>query len=83
MVVARWEAGGDKDRPGVANHYPMPEIVVDKELGHKLHWSAIAFSEETQEYFSALMDQSDVPLGPIPPEFIIATVFRLIRNLAF
>jgi hypothetical protein len=67
----------------VANHYPLPEIMIDKELVQKFHWSAIAFSEETQEYFSALMDQSDVPLGPISPEFIMAMVLRLIRNLAF
>ena len=66
----------------MAHHYPMPEFMLDKELVLKLHWSAIALSEEPHEYFSALMDQSDVPQGPIPPEFIMAAVLGLIGNLA-
>jgi hypothetical protein len=61
----------------------MPEIMINKELVLKLHCSAIMFSEETQEYFSALMDQSNVPLSPISSELIMAAVLRLIRNMAF
>jgi len=74
----------DKDMPNmeVANDYPLPEIMIDEELGQKLYWSPIAFSEETQEYYFGLMEKADVPLGPIPPEYIMATVLRLTRNLA-
>jgi SOS-response transcriptional repressor LexA len=75
----------DKNMPNleVANDFPLPEIMIDKELGQKLYWSPIAFSEDTKDYYFDLMEKANVPLGPIPPELIMATVLRLSRNLAF
>jgi hypothetical protein len=61
----------------------MPEIMINKELVLKLHWQQSYFLKKRKKYFSALMDQSNVPLSPIPPEFIMAAVLRLIRNMAF
>ena len=75
----------DKNMPNpeVATDYPLPETMIEDELGRMLYWSPLAFSEETEEHFSSLLDNLKVPLGPISPDLIIGTVLKLIRNLAF
>ena len=75
----------DKDTPQlvVANSYPIPEDLIDKELGQKLNWTPLAYDEDTEEYFLDLAEKEGVPAGPIPPELVAATVLRLSRALAF
>jgi len=74
----------DKDMPNieVASKYPLPEIMIDEELGQKLYWSPIGYTEENLEYYLEALEKANVPLGPIPPDYIVATALRLIRNLA-
>jgi hypothetical protein len=75
----------DKDTPQivVSNPYPIPENLLNKDLGQKLNWTPLAYDEDTEEYFLDLAQEEDVPAGPIPPDLVVATVLRLIRSLAF
>ena len=75
----------DKDTPQLimASQYPIPEKLLDKDLGQKLNWTPLAYDEDTEEYFLDLAQEEDVPTGPIPPELVVATVLRLSRALAF
>ena len=75
----------DKDTPQLimARQYPIPENLLNKDLGQKLNWTPLAYDEDTEEYFLDLAQEEDVPEGPIPPELVAATVLRLSRSLAF
>jgi SOS-response transcriptional repressor LexA len=75
----------DKDTPQmvVANPYPIPENLLNKDLGQKLNWTPLTYDEDSEEYFLDLTQEEDVPAGPIPPELVVATVLRLSRALAF
>jgi SOS-response transcriptional repressor LexA len=75
----------DKDTPQMimANQYPIPENQLNKDLGQKLNWAPLAYDDDTEDYFLNLAQEEDVPLGPIPPELVAATVLRLTRTLAF
>ena len=75
----------DKDMESfeVSIQYPIPEDIIDQELGQRLHWSPLGFTEDTEEYFSRVADETGVPLRAAPQEVIMATVLRLSRNLAF
>jgi SOS-response transcriptional repressor LexA len=75
----------DKDTPQLvmASQYPIPEKLLNKDLGQKLNWTPLAYDEDTEDYFLDLAQEEDVPAGPIPPELIAATVLRLSRSLAY
>ncbi|MCJ7701505.1 MAG: hypothetical protein MUO62_07980 [Anaerolineales bacterium] len=75
----------DRDTPwfDVANAYPIPGDLIDEELGQKYNWIPLAYDEDTDDYFSRIAEEEDVPMGAIPPELVMATVLRLRRNLAF
>ena len=75
----------DKDTPQLimANPYPISEKLINKDLGQKLNWTPLAYDEYTEEYFLDIAAEEEVPLGPIPPELVAATVLRLSRTLAF
>ena len=57
--------------------------MIDNEVGCKVYLSPIAFGEDMQDYSFDLMEKANVPLGPILPDYIMATVLRLVRDLAF
>jgi hypothetical protein len=67
----------------MARQYPIPEKLLDKDLGQKLNWTPLVYDEDTEEYFLKIAQEENVPAGPIPPELVIATVLRLSRALAF
>ena len=68
----------------VSNPYPIPEDLIDKELGQKLNWAPIAYDDDTtKEYFQNLAEELGTPQIAIPPELVAATVLRLSRNLAY
>ena len=66
-----------------SNKYPIPEELQDTSYGQRLNWTPISFNEETEDYLLEESEKGAVPLQPIPPEFVVATVLRLIRPLAF
>jgi SOS-response transcriptional repressor LexA len=67
----------------MANPYPIPEEQINEDLGQKLNWAPLAYDEETEEYYLTIAVEEEVPMGPIPPELVAATVLRLSRRLAF
>jgi hypothetical protein len=75
----------DKDTPQMvmANQYPISEKLLNKDLGQKLNWAPLAYSDNTEDYFLKIAQEENVPSGPIPPELVAATVLRLTRVLAF
>lgn len=73
----------DLDNLEVSNQYPIPEKLLDTSLGQRFNWSPLAFGKDTEEYFTQQADKENVPLRAIPPEFILGTVLRLTRHLAF
>lgn len=75
----------DKDMPNleVSNPYPIPTDLIDQELGKKYNWVPLAHTDETEAYLMRLTEETDMPMGPIPPELVVATVLRLTRNIAF
>jgi SOS-response transcriptional repressor LexA len=75
----------DKDTPQfiMASQYPIPEKLLNKDLGQKLNWTPLAYDEYTEEYYLEIAAKAEVPLGPLPPELVVATVLRLSRTLAF
>ena len=48
-----------------------------------LNWTPLAYDDDNQEYFLNIAMEEEVPIGPIPPGLVAATVLRLTRNLAF
>ena len=75
----------DKDTEGieVANQYPIPEDLLNKDLQQRLNWTPLAYNEETADYFLNLAEEERMPMQAIPPELVIATMLRLSRRLAF
>ena len=75
----------DKEMPNieVANPFPITENLLDKELGQQFHWAPLAYTEKNDEYFRKVAEETKTPLKAIPPEYVVATVLRLARNLAF
>ncbi len=75
----------DKDMPNleVSNQYPAPNDLIDEELGKKFNWAPLAYNDETEDRFVQLAEETNMPMGPIPPELIVAMVLRLTRNLAY
>jgi hypothetical protein len=52
-------------------------------LGKRYNWTPLAYDERTEDYFQKEAEKENVPLRPIPPDFVAATVLRLSRTLAF
>lgn len=59
--------------------YPVPEKMVDQELGQEIMWRPIAY-EDDPEYFEKLYEEGVYPYVPIPKEFAIGTVTEIIRE---
>lgn len=73
----------DLDNLEVSNQYPIPENLLDTSLGQRFNWTPLAFGKETEEYFLQEAEQEGMPLRAIPPEFVMGTILRLVRHLAF
>jgi SOS-response transcriptional repressor LexA len=73
----------DLDTLEASNQYPIPEKLLDTSLGQRFNWSPLAFSPDTEEYLLCEAEKENVPMRPIPPEFVMGTVLRLTRHLAF
>jgi len=65
-----------------SNKYPIPEDLLES-MGQRFHWTPLSYNDDTEEYFLTEAEKDNVPLKPIPPDFVVATVLRLSRNLAF
>lgn len=76
-------SGKDLDSLEASNQYPIPEDLLDATQGQRFQWAPVAFGESTEEYILHEAEKESVPMRPIPPEFVMATVLRLTRNLAF
>jgi SOS-response transcriptional repressor LexA len=85
LLCQVWSLTMDKDMPNfeVSNPYPIPNDLIDSELGKKLNWYPIAYSEVTEDYLQKQAKNSKTPMEPIPPDLVLATVLRLTRNLAW
>jgi SOS-response transcriptional repressor LexA len=73
----------DLDNVEVSNRYPIPEKLLDTSPGQRFHWSPLAFGSDTKDFFAHEADKEKMPLRAIPPEFVLGTVLRLSRYLAF
>ena len=73
----------DLDNLEASNTYPVPEKLLDKSRGQRFNWLPVAFSKETEEYLLREVEKEKMPMRAIPPEFVMGTVLRLSRNLAF
>jgi SOS-response transcriptional repressor LexA len=73
----------DLDNLEVSNQYPIPENLLDTSPGQRFNWSPLAFSSDTEDYFEQELEKEDWPARAIPPEFVMGTVLRLTRHLAF
>jgi SOS-response transcriptional repressor LexA len=73
----------DKDMTNleVANPYPVPEELLDKDLEQKYHWAPVAFDGTPVEYIKNAA-KNGFPDLAIYNEYAVATVLRLIRNIA-
>jgi SOS-response transcriptional repressor LexA len=72
----------DLDSLEVSNLYPIPASLLDTAYGQRLNWAPIGYDQGNEKYLLAEAEKERVPLRPIPPEFSMATVLRLYRNLA-
>ena len=75
----------DKDLESfeASNQYPIPENLLDTSPGQRFNWVPLAYSDETVDYFEQELDKEGWPARAIPPEFVMGTVLRLTRHLAF
>ncbi len=73
----------DIDALVMAQQYPVPAELEDPEVKRKLHWTPLAYDEETHDYFMQVAEEQNWALKPIPPDLILATALRLVRQLAF
>jgi DNA-binding MarR family transcriptional regulator len=73
----------DKDMPNleVANPFPIPEELIDLNLGKKLTWEPLARDKENEKYFEKLEIKEDTFREALPPELVGATVIKIIRKL--
>jgi len=63
--------------------YPIPEELTDPELEQRFNWYPLAYTEETDEWFTKVAEEQNFPIGPLKPELIMAPAIRLIRAMAF
>jgi SOS-response transcriptional repressor LexA len=75
----------DKDMENfeVANAYPIPEELLDKELGQEFNWLPLALTDENEAHFDQIFDEAGMAMHPFSADLAVATVLRLTRNLAF
>lgn len=73
----------DLDSLEASNQYPIPEKLLNTSLGQRFNWIPLAFGKETEDYFLQEAEKEKMPLRAMPPEFVMATVLRLTRHLAF
>lgn len=73
----------DLDTLEASNQYPIPEKLLETSRGQRFNWRPLAFGANTEEYFLQEVEKENVPMRPIPPEFVMGTVLRLTRHLAF
>ena len=75
----------DKDLENleVSNQYPIPEKLLDTSPGQRFNWTPLAFGKDTEDYFNQEAEKEKLPLRAIPPEYVMGTVLRLTRHLAF
>lgn len=66
----------------VSNPYPMPSDLINEEYGQKYNWVPIAYDENTKDYYFKVAEEESVPMGPIPPGLVMATVLRMSRTLS-
>ena len=66
-----------------SNQYPIPEDLLDTSPGQRFNWFPLAYGEETKDYFEQELDKEGWPARAIPPEYVMGTVLRLSRQLAF
>jgi hypothetical protein len=69
----------------VANTYPVPEELIDKELVQKLYWMPLALYDDNGDFkdFIAEFDKDDlVPADALPRKFYFATVLKVIRQFS-
>jgi SOS-response transcriptional repressor LexA len=66
-----------------SNQYPIPERLLDTSREQRFYWSPLALSDETEAYFSQELEKEQWPDRPIPREFVLGVVLRLMRTLAF
>lgn len=67
----------------VSNPYPIPENLERKELEKKLNWHPLAYDEDTHPAFVEILDEQEWAVYQLPTDFVVATVLRLSRALAF
>jgi hypothetical protein len=67
----------------MAQDYPIPEELSDDELGQRLNWCPLAHNEDSDAFFLQVAEEQEMPIGPLPPDWVVATALRLIRALAF
>lgn len=63
--------------------YPIPENLTDPDREQLLNWYPLAYDENTHDWFTQVAEEQHWPIGPIKPEFILATALRLTRALSF
>ena len=73
----------DLDNLEVSNQYPIPDDLLDTSSSQRFNWTPLAYDATTEDYFLEEAQKENVPLRPIPPDFVAATVLRLSRTLAF
>jgi len=71
------------DNLEASNQYPIPAKLLNTSLGQRFNWTPLAFGKDTEDYFQQQAEKEKMPLRAIPPEFVVATVLRLTRHLAF
>ena len=63
--------------------YPIPEDLTDPEMGQLFNWYPLAYEEDTHDRYISIAESQDFPIGPLHPDFIVATALRLSRILTF
>ena len=63
--------------------YPIPNGLIDPELGQRLNWYTLAYDDHTHDQFTAIAEEQNWPIAPLPNSLILATALRLSRALAF
>jgi len=63
--------------------YPIPNNLIDPELDQMLNWYPLAYDDQTHDQLTAIANEQNWPIAPIPPDYIVATALRLSRALAF
>jgi hypothetical protein len=63
--------------------YPIPNDLINPDLGQRLNWYPLAYDDTTHDFFAKIAEEQKWPVGPLPDNLIIATALRLTRQLAW